>query len=201
VSPDNYQANIGSEDDASLADDDQYDDYPASGWTFPADIDRWLIWTGIALTCLAAWQTATYFVGSVFFAWGYTGEAIPRPNGYYSLLLLAGVLLLVWQRDDGTLKGTRLRSLSCLAACTGGALVAAQATGSADLVFHFSKYSQSLTTYSTNGTATVGEEVFYALESLGDTVPSIIAVIFAALLYRSQRYGQGQPLDDDAGTE
>ncbi|MGA8015351.1 MAG: hypothetical protein WCB85_05490, partial [Candidatus Dormiibacterota bacterium] len=100
----------------------------------PLDLDRWLPWTGMAVIAIGAFETLAQLVSGTLGSWNGTtpsGSPFPRPGGYYSLLLLAGVLLLALRRGNpGDLRWIRwLRGTACLAAGTGGALLTTQLAG------------------------------------------------------------------------
>ncbi len=97
----------------------------------PLDLDRWLPWTGAAVIAIGAFETLAQLVSGTLGGWNGTtpaGTPFPRPDGYYSLLLLAGVLLLALRRGraDDRRWIRWLRGVACLAAGTGGALLTTQ---------------------------------------------------------------------------
>src|ERR1019366_863584 len=63
-------------------------------WQFPTDLDVWVRWAAAVVVGVAAFETLAYLISGSLSGWG-TGIGnvpLPRPEGYYSLLLLAGVL-------------------------------------------------------------------------------------------------------------
>jgi hypothetical protein len=70
---------------------------PRPPWTVSVDLDRALLWVGVAMVAVATWQTLALLIHGVFEAWAYAVHIGPVfPTGYYSLALLSGVLLLLW---------------------------------------------------------------------------------------------------------
>ncbi len=100
----------------------------------PLDLDRWLPWTGAAVIAIGAFEALAQLISGTLAGWNGTtpsGAPFPRPDGYYSLLLLAGVLLLALRRGnpDDPRWIRWLRRSACLASGTGGALLTTQLAG------------------------------------------------------------------------
>jgi hypothetical protein len=97
-------------------------------WHLPTDVEAWAGWAGEAMVAVAAFETVAFLIVAALDGWvpGLDNVTLPRPDGYYALLLLGGVLVLVLRR--GGAAGSEPRwglGAACLAAGTGGALVLA----------------------------------------------------------------------------
>ena len=149
---------------------------------FPTNLDVWLPWAGALVVSVAAFETLTFLISGTLQAWT-TGVAsvlpLPRPDGYYSLLLLAGVLLLVWGRrfDAGTAGLAWAGAAACLAAATGGALAVAQLAGNIGAIAHPSNQGFG------EPAAYIASTVVGGVGGLADAVIATFAAVLAVLLY------------------
>lgn len=147
----------------------------------PTDLDGWVPWVAAALVVTAAAQTLLELVLGALEAWyvgsGTTATAFPRPSGYYSLLLLAGVLLLVLRREPAR-RSRWTRAVACLAAATAAALIVSQVVGAGEAVAERPAGETAPLT---------GMSVLGALVAVGDAVVAAAALVLAAFLYRWSR--------------
>ena len=173
-------------------------------WSFPIDLDAWAWWAGVVVVAVIAFETLGDLLAGTLEGWiaGAGNVPVPRPDGYYSFVLLGGVLLLVLRRPTGAAPGLVrwVRMAACLAAGTAGALVIAQAAGSIALIFGLE-----------GGTA--GEPGAYAasnavagIGTCADVVTSAFAAALAVLLYRwsrleSEPAGDGEPEEPEEPEE
>jgi hypothetical protein len=127
------EANLDPEDAPVDLDEDGFFVTSVRRRQFPTDLDVWVRWAGAVVVGVAAFETLAYLISGSLSGWatGIGNVPLPRPDGYYSLLLLAGVLLLVLGRgsSSGAVRAGWARGAACLAAGTGGALVVAQVAG------------------------------------------------------------------------
>jgi len=108
------------------------------GWHLPADLDAWVMWIGIAVVAVAAFQTLTALAAGALDGWS-TGNGnvpLPLPTGYYSLVLLGGILLLVIRRQADAAAGRArwVQAAACVAAGTGSCLFIAQLAGNIGVI-------------------------------------------------------------------
>lgn len=97
---------------------------PSHRWHLPTDLDAWVSWTGVVMVTVAACETLAFLIVAALNGWvpGLASVTPLRPDGYYALLLLGGVLVLVLGRGP---EQRWAGAAACLAAGTGGALVVA----------------------------------------------------------------------------
>jgi hypothetical protein len=122
---------------------------------------------------------------------------LPRPDGYYSFVLLGGVLLLVLRRGSGsgTASPGRARGAACLAVGTGGALVVAQLAGNIGAIVH-----PSGDTFS-EPAAFIAGTIVSGIGGLADAVTAAFAAVLAVLLYRWSRAAAGPAIEDGQESE
>ena len=160
---------------------------PRPPWTVSVDLDRVLLWVGIAMVAVATWQTLALLIGGVLEAWAYPTRVGPVfPTGYYSLALLGGMLLLLWAQKAAPEVGRRRLDACCRATVATATLqLAAQVVAAFDRVF---EANVGLTTSVgtapplPSGAAGRAVPILYGLETLGDAVPAAAAIILALVL-------------------
>ena len=159
---------------------------PRPPWTVSVDLDRALLYVGIAMVAVATWQTLALLIGGVLEAWAYPLRVGPVfPTGYYSLALLGGVLLLLWAQSAATEVGRRRLDACCrVTVATATLQLVAQVVAAFDHVF---EANIGLTSVGTSpplpsGAAGRAIPIFGGLESLGDAVPAAAAIILALVL-------------------
>lgn len=123
---------LDPEDQVVEVDEDGFLVTAGHGWRLSNDPDEWILWSGAAVVAVAAFQTLAALVAGALQGWSATPSApVPLPAGYYPLVLLGGVLLLVIGRraGAGARRASWVRALACIAAGTGGALLVAELVG------------------------------------------------------------------------
>jgi hypothetical protein len=154
----------------------------------PADLDGWVPWVGGAVVVAAALQATTSLVGGTLAGWTPNTQVspFPAPGVAASLLLLAGVLVLVIGRGEAP-SASRSRwfsLLACLAAGTAAALVVTQLVGSVEGV-----------TQSRGGLALLPNQVAAAvLGAIGGAASVVVdagSAALALLLHRWSRLAAG----------
>lgn len=168
-------------------------------WQFPTDLDVWVRWAAAVVVGVAAFETLAYLISGSLSGWG-TGIGnvpLPRPEGYYSLLLLAGVLLLVLRRGSGS--GTAspgwARGSACLGAGTGAALAVAQLAGNIGAIVQPSSGEFGLPA------ANVAGHVISGIGGFADAVIAAFAATLAVLVYRWSRIAAGVGTEDTGESE
>jgi hypothetical protein len=118
--PDPEGAFLATDDDGFLVSDSRL-------WRLPTDLDAWVGWVGAVMVAVAACETLAFLIVAALDGWvpGLGNVTLPRPDGYYTLLLLGGVLVLRRGGAGSTGRPRWARGAACLAAGTGGALVVA----------------------------------------------------------------------------
>lgn len=166
---------------------------------FPTDLDAWVRWAGALVVAAAAFETLAFLISGSLSGWatGAFDVPLPRPDGYYSLLLLAGVLLLILRRRSGTSEDGPgwVRGAACLAAGTGGALVVAQVSGNIGAIVQRSglEFGQPA--------AYVAGNVVSGIGGFADAVIAAFAATLAVLLYRWSRIAAGVGTEDTGEIE
>ncbi len=167
-------------DEDALVDDDPDDRLLGGGrpiWRCPPDLDTWVTGAGGALVAAAALQTLAYIVWHTAVDWG-TGERPPGPGGYFSLVLLAGVVVVAVGRRHAARASSRwVAAIACAAAGTAGALIVAQVVSAVQALSP--QYLQP----GGSGVAISASLVLTILNA----VPAVAAIVPATLLYRLSR--------------
>ena len=158
------------------------------GRQFPTDLDVWARWAGAVVVGVAAFETLGYLISSTLLAWdaGMPDVPLPRPDGYFSLLLLTGVLLLVLGRRPGADPAgpAWAKGAACLAAGVAGSLVVTQLAGNIGAIVHPSGEGYEPAAYSASA-------IVSGIGGLADAVPAALAAVLAVLLYRWLRAAPG----------
>jgi hypothetical protein len=166
---------------------------------FPTNLDVWVRWSGAVVVGVSAFGTLAYLIAATLMGWvtGPSDLPLPRPDGYFSLLLLAGVLLLVLRRrfGSGTASAGWARGAACLGAGTGGALVVSQLAGNIGAIVHplGEGYSQPA--------AYIAGGIIGGIGGLADAVFAGFAAVLAVLLYRWSRAPAGPAIEDGQESE
>jgi len=164
---------------------------------FPTDLDAWVRWAGAVVVCVAAYETLAALISGSLLGWATGYLLLPPPDGYYSLLLLAGVLLLELHRGlgSGTDSARWARGAACLGAGTGGALVVSQLAGNIGAIVHplGEGYSQP--------EAYIAGGIIGGIGGLADAVFAGFAAVLAVLLYRWSRAPAGPAIEDGQESE
>jgi len=187
-------ANLDPEDAPVELDEDGFLVSRGHRRQFPTDLDAWVRWAGAVVVGVAAFETLAYLISATLQGWatGVSDVPIPRPDGYYSLLLLAGVLLLVLRRGPGSGAASSrwVRGAACLAAGTGGALVVAQLSGGIGAIVQRSGLAFG------EPAADVAGNVIGGIGGFADAVMAALAATLAVLLYRWSRTASGRTVED-----
>jgi hypothetical protein len=190
-------ANLDPEDAPVELDEDGFLVSSGRRRQFPTDLDVWVRWAGAVVVGVAAFETLAYLISGTLQAWatGIGNVPLPRPDGYYSLLLLAGVLLLVLLRRSGLGAAGPgwVRGAACLAAGTGGALVVAQLAGNIGAIVQRSGLAFG------QPAAYVAGNVVGGIGGFADVVISAFAAVLAVLLYRWSRAAASTGIEDGGG--
>jgi len=172
-------------------------------WRFPTDLDAWVSWAGAVMVAVAACETLAFLIEAALDGWapGLGNVTLPRPDGYYALLLLGGVLFLVL-RSGGAASNRRPRwagGAACLAAGTGGALVVAGLVSNIAVLFDPSG-SVAGTVADPYAPPEVAGVVVGALAGCVAAALAGFAATIAVLLYRRLQLGHQEAGIQEAGT-
>lgn len=201
---------LDPEDAPVELDQDGYLLRPARRWQFPIELDAGVWWAGVGVVVVAAISTLAMLASTTLNAWtaGDGSVPLPRPDGYYFLILLAGVLLLIVRRGAGADVGRPRWSMAaaCLAAGTGGALMVVALVGNVAAIV-----DPSEAVYGLGGSplpaTDIAAVVIDGLQGLTTVAVAGFAAVLAVLLYRWSRTpavpasegGQGNESDFEDG--
>lgn len=198
--------NAGSDpEDAFLAaEDGGFLVSDSRGWRFPTDLDAWLGWAGAVMVGIAACETLAYLIVAALDGWapGLGNVTLPRPDGYYALLMLGGVLFLVLRRGGhgGTAQPRWAHATACLAAGTGAALVVAGLVSNVAVLLNPSA-SVSGTVADPYAPPEVAGVVIGALAGCVSALLAAFGATVAVLLYRRLQLAQTEAGIPEAGPE
>ena len=155
-------------------------------WRFSTDLEAWVGWAGVLVVAVATFETLAFLITGSLQGWnGITPNLpVPTPSGYYSFVLLGGVLLLALRRTAGASheRPRWLAAAVCVAAGTGGALIVAQVVGNLNAIVHAGTANGAA-----EPTATTVGNIITAVGGFADAVAAAFAVALAVLLYRRTR--------------
>ena len=174
-------------------------------WRFPTDLDAWVSWAGAVMVAIAACETLAFLIVAALDGWapGLGNVTLPRPDGYYALLLLGGVLVVVPRSGGaGSNQPPRwARGAACLAAGTGAALVVAGLVSNI-AVLHNPSGSVAGTVADPYAPPEVAGTVIGALAGCVAALLAAFAAVLAVLLYRRSQLARTEVgTETEAGTE
>jgi hypothetical protein len=197
------EVGLDPEDAPVEVDDDGFLVSDSRGWRFPTDLDAWVGWAGAVIVAVAACETLAFLIEAALDGWapGLGNVTLPRPDGYYALLVLGGVLFLVL-RTGGAGSDRRPRwagGAACLAAGTGGALVVAGLVSNIAVLLDPSG-SVVGTVADPYAPPEVAAAVVGALAGCVAALLAAFAATLAVLLYRRLQLGDPEAGIQEAGT-
>jgi hypothetical protein len=137
-SPGSNETDLDPED--AFLEEDEHGFLVSEGrsWHLPTDLDAWVMWAALVAVAVATLQTLAALAAGSLAAWaaGAGDLPLPLPAGYYSLILLGGIVLLVVRREADAVAGRErwVRGAACLVVGTGSCLIIAQLAGNIGLI-------------------------------------------------------------------